>query len=358
MLAKVEEIVRKHQAVAEQLADPEIIRDRNKYMELNREYSELSQVVEIYEKRRKIVRELEGVREIIATESDAELREMAEMEEAELQKKLESIDRELLSVLNPPDPYDGKNIILEIRAGTGGAEAGLFAAELFRMYCRYAEQKRWKVEIMSRSSGELDGLKEVIALISGKKVYGTLKYESGVHRVQRVPVTEASGRLHTSAVTVAVLPEADDVEVEIDPADIRIDVYRSSGPGGQSVNTTDSAVRIIHIPTGLKVTCQDEKSQHKNKAKGMKILKSRLLDMMHREQNRKIAEERRQMVSTGDRSAKIRTYNFPQNRVSDHRINLTLYKLTQILEGDLDELTQALQTHFQAEKLVSDSSRK
>ncbi|MBN1356113.1 peptide chain release factor 1 [bacterium] len=351
MLDKLQELSRRHQELAEQLADPVVLKNKNKYITLNREYSELSGVVELYNQLKKKLNELAGARELAGTESDPDLQRMAENEIEELKREIADLKAGIKQVLDPPDPFDAKNAILEIRAGTGGAEAGLFAADLFRMYSRYAETQGWKVEILSRSLGELDGLKEVIALISGRQVYGKLRYESGVHRVQRIPVTEAGGRIHTSAVTVAVLPEAEDVEIEIDPADIRIDVYRSSGPGGQSVNTTDSAVRITHLETGLVVTCQDEKSQHKNKSKALKILKSRLLDRALQKQQEKIAMERRQMVSTGDRSAKIRTYNYPQNRVSDHRINLTLHKLNQILEGNLDEFISALQTHCAAAKI-------
>jgi peptide chain release factor 1 len=253
----------------------------------------------------------------------------------------------------PKDPRDEKNVFLEIRAGTGGEEAALFAANLFRMYSKFAEKKRWRVEVMSENSTGLGGVKEIIALVEGRGVYSVLKHESGVHRVQRVPVTEASGRIHTSAVTVAVLPEADEVEIEINPNDLRIDVYRSSGPGGQSVNTTDSAVRVTHIPTGMVVTCQDEKSQHKNKAKALKVLRARLLDHLIEEQRTEISEQRKSQVGSGDRSERVRTYNFPQNRVTDHRINLTLYRLDGVMDGDLDELTSALTAHFRAEALKS-----
>ncbi len=356
LIERLKEIALKHEQLAMKLADPDVFRDRDRYRELNREYSELSVIVELTRKRSKLDTDLEGALELEHGERDPDMREMVQSEIQSLRKSIEDIDRQIIEALNPPDPFDGKNVILEIRAGTGGEEAGLFAADLYRMYTRYAERKGWKVEVMSESASELHGLKEVIALISGRRVYGSLKYESGVHRVQRVPITEASGRIHTSAVTVAVLPEADDIEVDINPDDIRIDVYRSSGPGGQSVNTTDSAVRITHLKTGLIVTCQDEKSQHKNKAKALKILKSRLLDIARQEQEEKIAKERRQMVSTGDRSAKIRTYNFPQNRVSDHRIHLNLHKLEYILEGDLDELVAALAAHEQTEQLNERSS--
>ena len=355
MLEKLKNIAAEHEELSHKLSMPEIINNREKYLELSRRYAELSTIVELFRTYEKTKSELDGAEEIAASETDPELQEMAISEIDSLRAKLDELESKIKVELIPPDPFDGKNIILEIRAGTGGAEAGLFAADLLRMYSRFAEEKGWKTEILSESFGELDGIKEVIVLIAGNKVYGTLKHESGVHRVQRVPVTEASGRIHTSAVTVAVLPEADDVELDVDPAEIKVDVYRSSGPGGQSVNTTDSAVRLTHIPTGLIVTCQDEKSQHKNKAKALKILKSRLLDMARREQDEKIARERKLMVSTGDRSAKIRTYNFPQNRISDHRINLTLHKLALVLEGDLDELIDALQTYYQTEQLQSGS---
>jgi peptide chain release factor 1 len=263
------------------------------------------------------------------------------------------MEQEIRVLLLPKDPRDEKNVFLEIRAGTGGEEAALFAAALFRMYAKYAEMNRWRVEVMSQNPTGLGGFREIIALVEGKGVYSRLKYESGVHRVQRVPVTEASGRIHTSTVTVAVLPEADEVEVEINPNDLRIDVYRSSGPGGQSVNTTDSAVRITHLPTGMVVTCQDEKSQHKNKAKALKVLRARLLDQLIEERRSEISEERKSQVGSGDRSERVRTYNFPQNRLTDHRLGLTVYRLDGILEGDLGEVLDALNTHFQAEALKS-----
>ena len=351
IINKINELEREYQSLQTQMADPAVISNREQYRLLNRRYSELSEILNLWHKLQKIQKELDGARQMESSETDSELKELARQEVVSLEEKCSRTEKNLMDSINPPDPYDGKNIILEIRAGTGGSEAGLFAADLLRMYLRYAEKKAWKVEVLSESVGELDALKEIILLISGRKVYGTMKYESGVHRVQRVPVTEASGRIHTSAATVAVLPEAEDVEIEIDPAELRIDVFRSSGPGGQSVNTTDSAVRITHIPTGLVVSCQDEKSQHKNKAKALKILKSRLLDIAIQEQEERIARERRQMVSTGDRSAKIRTYNFPQNRLTDHRIHLNLHKLTQVMEGDLDDVIQALQEHDIAERL-------
>ncbi len=348
---RLEPFVSKYNTLAEQLADSEVLNNREKYLLLTRQYAELSEIIDFYHKWTRMDSEFRDVKELVRTESDPELKALAESEIASLEKNMNDLENEINLLINPPDPFDGKNVIIEIRAGTGGAEAGLFAADLYRMYARYAENKKWKLEVLSQSAGDLDGIKEVIAQVSGKRVYGVLKYESGVHRVQRVPETEASGRIHTSAVTVAVLPEAEDVEIDIDPGDLRIDVFRSSGPGGQSVNTTDSAVRVTHLPTGMIVSCQDEKSQHKNKAKAIKILKSRLLDKARQEQDEKIASERRQMVSTGDRSAKIRTYNFPQNRITDHRINLTLHRLAQVLEGDLDEMVNALRDFFHAEEL-------
>jgi peptide chain release factor 1 len=281
------------------------------------------------------------------------MRELAKGELEELEPRIESLDQELRMLLIPKDPNDEKNIVLEIRAGTGGEEAALFAGDLFRMYSKYAEQKRWNVEIMSQNPIGIGGFKEIIALVEGKGVYSRLKFESGVHRVQRVPVTEASGRIHTSAVTVAVLPEAEEVDIDIDPNELRIDVYRSSGPGGQSVNTTDSAVRITHIPTGIVVSCQDEKSQHKNKAKALKILRARLLDKAQSEQRQAIAQDRKNQVGSGDRSERIRTYNFPQSRVTDHRINLTLYALDSVLEGKLDEVIEPLITSAKTEALKS-----
>ncbi len=299
--------------------------------------------------------EIEGHRQLL-DDSDAELRELAKSELPALRERLETLDIELRRLLLPRDPNDDRNVVLEIRAGTGGDEASLFAAQLFRVYSRYAEENGWRVEILSANPTGLGGFKEIVALIEGRGAYSRLKFEGGVHRVQRVPVTEASGRIHTSTVTVAVLPEAEDVEVQIDEAkELRIDVYRSSGPGGQSVNTTDSAVRVTHLPTGLVVACQDEKSQHKNKAKALKILRARLLERAQAEQHAEVAENRRSMVGTGERSERIRTYNFPQGRMTDHRINLTLYSLDRIMEGQIQPLIDALITHYQAEALKAAS---
>lgn len=351
MLDKLASYVSKHDELTEKLADPAVISDREKYLALSREYAEIQDYCDIYHKLKKAMENLAGAREIANSEQDEEMVTLARSEIADLENRIAALESKAEELLNPPDPFDGKNVILEIRAGTGGEEAGLFAADLFRMYSRYAERHRWKIEILSQSLSDLDGFKEVIAMMSGSRVYGIMKYESGVHRVQRVPVTETSGRIHTSAVTVAVLPEAENIEIEIDPSEIRIDVFRSSGPGGQSVNTTDSAVRITHLPTGLIVSCQDEKSQLKNKSKALKILYSRLLDLKRREQEAKIAAERREMVSTGDRSAKIRTYNFPQNRLTDHRINFTTHQLESVLQGDLDELLQALHDYYRVQAL-------
>lgn len=319
---------------------------------LARERAGISKLVETYRAYKKVEEEIKESHNLL-TESDEEMRELAKAELQSLKERQAALEEEIKTLLLPQDPRDDKNIFLEIRAGTGGEEAALFAADLFRMYAKFAEMNRWRVEVMSQNPTGLGGFKEIIALIEGKKVYSRLKYESGVHRVQRVPVTESSGRIHTSAVTVAVLPEADEVEVEINPNDLRIDVYRSSGPGGQSVNTTDSAVRVTHIPTGLVVTCQDEKSQHKNKAKALKVLRARLLDQLMEEQHNEISEDRKSQVGSGDRSERVRTYNFPQNRITDHRLGLTLHRLDSVLEGDLAEVVDVLNAHFQAEALKS-----
>jgi len=350
MFQKLEAIEEKLETIERQLADPSVITDQEKYLRQVRERAEISGLVEIYRRYKRVRKQIEDNRELL-NGGDEDIKELAKGEMPALKEELESLEKKLKLLLLPRDPRDEKNVLLEIRAGTGGEEAALFAADLFRMYARYAENNQWKVEMMSQSPTGLGGFKEVIALIAGKGVYSRLKYEGGVHRVQRVPTTESQGRIHTSAVTVAILPEAEDVEVEIKPDELRIDVYRSSGPGGQSVNTTDSAVRVTHIPSGLVVTCQDEKSQHKNKAKALKILRSRLLDQAIQEQQQEIAKTRKNMVGSGDRSERIRTYNYPQNRVSDHRIGLTLHRLEQVMEGAVDEIIDALSTHFQAEAL-------
>ena len=337
------------------LVDPAVIGNRKEYVRLSKERADLEEIVQRYREWKHLSAEVDGHKALL-DEEDEDLRELAKAELPALRQQVEVLEAHLRRLLLPRDPNDDRNVILEIRAGTGGDEASLFAAQLFRMYGRYAEQQRWRVEMMSASATGLGGFKEVIALIEGQGAYSRLKFEGGVHRVQRVPVTEASGRIHTSTVTVAVLPEADDVEVQIDEVkDLRIDVFRSSGPGGQSVNTTDSAVRITHLPSGLVVACQDEKSQHKNKAKALKILRARLLEQAQAEQHAEVAENRRSMVGTGDRSERIRTYNFPQGRVTDHRINLTLYSLDRVMDGDIEPLIDALITHYQAAALKAAS---
>ncbi|MCP3176544.1 MAG: peptide chain release factor 1 [Desulfuromonadales bacterium] len=347
MFTKLEEVVDRFQEVEGLLSDPSVMANQEKFRQLTKEHADLSELVEVYREYKKVTEEIEGNRELLR-DADTDLREMAQAELPELEERREALDQQLMVLLLPKDPRDDKNVILEIRAGTGGDEAALFAGDLFRMYCRYADEKGWRVEIMSDSESEAGGFKEVIAMISGQRVYSRLKYESGTHRVQRVPETEAQGRIHTSACTVAVLPEAEDVDLDIDPSDLRIDVYRASGAGGQHVNKTESAVRITHIPTGVVVACQDEKSQHKNKAKAMKVLKSRILDAMQAEQDAKMAADRKSQVGSGDRSERIRTYNFPQGRCTDHRIGLTLYRLDAIMQGDLDEIVDALSAHYQA----------
>jgi len=334
----------------EELGRPEVIRDQERYRRRVREHSMLRPIVSAYREYLSLQEEMDESRSLLE-DADPEIRKLAREEIDRLRAAMQPLEKELKILLLPKDPNDEKNTLLEIRAGTGGEEAALFAADLFRMYGRYAEMKGWKTEILSRHVTGIGGFKEIILLVEGERVYSRLKFESGVHRVQRVPETEAQGRIHTSAVTVAVLPEAEEVDVQVAPEELRIDVFRASGHGGQHVNTTDSAVRITHLPTGLVVTCQDEKSQHKNKAKAMKVLLSRLLDLQEAEQHSKISAERRNQVGTGDRSERIRTYNFPQGRVTDHRIGLTLYKLEQIIQGDLDLVIDPLITHFQAEAL-------
>ncbi|ADU62368.1 MAG: peptide chain release factor 1 [Pseudodesulfovibrio sp.] len=350
MFGKLEDIEIKYDKLEYELAQPGIFNDQERYKKVSKAHSDLSDVVVLYREYKKCSKDLAENREM-SHDPDPEIREMAKAEISELEDRIETLEEKIKILLLPSDPMDEKNIILEIRAGTGGDEAGLFAADLYRMYTRYAEANRWKVEEMSSNVTGSGGLKEVIASIAGDKVYSKLKYESGTHRVQRVPATESQGRIHTSVVTVAIMPEAEEVDIDLRPEDVRVDVFRSSGPGGQSVNTTDSAIRVTHIPTGMIVICQDEKSQHKNKAKALKVLRSRLLQL---EQDKAKAEEdaaRRIQVGSGDRSERIRTYNFPQGRVSDHRINLTLHKLPQILEGELDDLTDALIGHYQAEAM-------
>jgi peptide chain release factor 1 len=347
---KLDQIEVRFDELARQLGDPAVISDGDQYRKAARAHSELSEVVAKYREWKDASGQLEQARAMIS-DSDAEMRQMAQDEITRLEPGLIRIEQELKVLLLPKDPNDEKNVVLEIRAGTGGDEATLFAGEIFRMYSRYAEAQRWRVEVTSASESAVGGLKEVIALVSGDRVYSKLKYESGVHRVQRVPQTEQQGRVHTSAITVAVLPEADEVEVEIEAKDIRIDTFCSSGPGGQSVNTTYSAVRITHLPTGTVVSCQDEKSQIKNRAKAMRVLRSRLYEIELDKQREQLGAERRSMVGTGDRSEKIRTYNFPQNRVTDHRINLNLYKLDAIIAGNIGDLIQALRDFDKKQRL-------
>jgi peptide chain release factor 1 len=355
MLQKLEEVEQRYVDLERLLVDPAVIGNRKEYARLGKERADIEEIVQRYREWKKLLAEIDGHKSLLE-EADPEMRELVKAELPGLRDRMEALEREMRRLLVPHDPNDERNVILEIRAGTGGEEASLFAAELFRMYSRYAEEQRWRLELMSANPTGLGGFKEVIALIEGRGVYSRLKFEGGVHRVQRVPETEGSGRIHTSTVTVAVLPEADEVDVHIDESkDLRIDVYRSSGPGGQSVNTTDSAVRITHLPTGLVVSCQDEKSQHKNKAKGLKILRARLLERAQAEQHAEIAQNRRSMVGTGERSERIRTYNFPQGRVTDHRINLTLYSLDRVIEGELQPLLDALMTYHQTEALKAAS---
>jgi len=355
MFDKLDSIEKRFKELEAQLSDSTVMQDMKKYSELMKEHASTKEIVDSYNLYKKTVSQLEEAKEMAGSESDPELKEMAKEEIKELEEQKENQIKELRTLLIPKDPLDLKNIIMEIRAGTGGDEAALFAADLFRMYSKYAELKKWKIEIMSSHESGLGGFKEIVFSVTGKNVYENMKFESGVHRVQRIPETESGGRIHTSAVTVAVLPEAEETDIQINPEDLKIDVYRSSGPGGQCVNTTDSAVRMTHIPTGLVVICQDEKSQIKNRAKALRVLRSRLYEMEEAKKQKERSEARKSQVGSGDRSERIRTYNFPQNRLTDHRINLTLYKLDLIINGELDELLDALKIEFR-EQLLKESA--
>jgi peptide chain release factor 1 len=355
MWDKLLEIEKKYEELAAKLSSPDVISNRAMFQKFSKEHKDLTELVATFRAFKKVEEELKGSEEIVARGEDRDLVEMAQEEMRMLQGEISGLEQRLKILLIPKDPNDDKNVLLEIRAGAGGDEAGLFAGELFRMYIRYAENRNWKVDVMSFSEASAGGYKEVIAMINGAGAYSRLKYESGVHRVQRVPATEAAGRIHTSTVTVAVMPEAEEVEVELLDKDLRIDVYRAGGPGGQSVNTTDSAVRITHIPTGVVVAMQDEKSQLKNREKAMKVLRSRILEKKIAEQEAERREDRRSQVGTGDRSEKVRTYNFPQSRITDHRIGLSLYSIDPVLNGDVDQLIDPLITHYQAEALKEET---
>lgn len=355
MKEKIQQLIDRHKELEKLLASPEVIGNLKKMEELGREYNQSGKMLPTFNEYLEASQRHADARKLIKTESDQELVSLAHEEIQELEQQLPKLEEKVKVLLVPKDPADMKNAIVEIRAGTGGIEAGIFAADLYRMYTSYTESKGWNHEVLSTSPGDMGAIKEIIFMVKATDAYGTLKYESGVHRVQRIPVTESQGRIHTSAASVAVFPEADDIEVAIEPNDLRVDVFRSSGPGGQSVNTTDSAVRLFHIPTGITVTCQDEKSQHKNKAKAMKVLKSRLFEQKRIEKKAEESASRKSMVSTGDRSAKIRTYNYPQGRVTDHRINLTLYKLEEIINGNIQELIDSLSVADINERVKSEA---
>jgi peptide chain release factor 1 len=354
MFDNLRDIGEKLSSLERQLSDPMLVNDQQRYREVVREHAQVAKIAELYAAYTSVCDQIRDNQELIRTEqNDPEMVALAKADLEELAVRQIELEKAIRIRLLPKDPNDEKNIFLEIRAGTGGDEAALFVADLFRMYSRYAEMQGWRVEVMSSNPIGIGGFKEIIALVSGHQVYSRLKYESGVHRVQRVPDTETQGRIHTSAVTVAIIPEAEEVDLHIEPNELKFDVFRSSGPGGQSVNTTDSAVRVTHLPTGLVVTCQDEKSQHKNKAKALQVLRARLLDRLEQERHDRISEERKSQVGTGDRSERIRTYNFPQGRVTDHRINLTLYRLDQVIAGMLDDVIMPIVTHYQTEALKS-----
>lgn len=352
MLEKLQSLEDKYNELTELLSTPEVINDQSRFQKYAKAHADLNDIVAAFIEHKKVLQQIQDTRQMLLEDNDdEEFKQMLLEETEDLQLQKEKLEQQLKILLLPKDPNDEKSVIMEIRAGTGGEEAALFAQDLFRMYSRYSEIKGWKIDIMDSNYTDIGGIKEIIFVIDGHGVYSKLKYESGVHRVQRIPTTESGGRIHTSAATVAVLPEVEEIEIEIDPNELRIDVYCSSGPGGQSVNTTQSAVRITHVPTGIVVTCQDEKSQHKNKAQALRVLRARLKEVIEEEKNAELAGARKSQVGSGDRSERIRTYNFPQGRVSDHRINLTLHKLDMVLAGQLEEITEALTTHFQAEQM-------